>query len=405
MTIRIFDDWIGAYMQYTELTDPPACYRKWTAIGTVAAALQRKCWGQWTGGDKLHANMYIVLLGPSATRKSVAMSAARRIAEAAKIKMCANATTLQALIAAMQRSYTPAPTDNLLDFGHSSLTVFSGEFTVFLGYNDREMLAHLCDLYDCAGPSWIRETRMHGVEEVIGHCLNIVGGTTPASLHESLPPDAVHGGFTSRVIFVCARKKGQYRSPFEAPEKAESIERNLIHDLEVILSLRGEFRMSDNFRATFDEFAYTEDSKRRFKDKRFASYEGRRLAHIYKLCMIMNASRTNSMLLEPCDLERAVTALKAIELNMYMAYEGFGLNTYAHVMHDIMALIKEEALRDPQRHVPPSIIAGAFGDMVQPGDMAKILSALEIQGRIRINDDPKYIAYLGDGEKRSVYDE
>lgn len=403
MALRALDDWIDAYMRYTELTDPPASYRKWVAIGTIAAALQRKCFGRWTGGGVLYPNMYIILLGPSATRKSVAMNTARRLLEAAKVKISSNATTLQAMIVAMQRAYTPPITDNPLALGHSSLTIFSGEFTVFLGYGDREMLAHLCDFYDCEGASWIRETRMHGVEEIIGHWLNIVGATTPASLHESLPPDAIHGGFTSRVIFVCARNKGQYRSPFEEIEMAKEVEHKLIHDLEVMTTLYGEFKMSDAFRSTFEAFAYAEDSKRRFRDKRFAAYEGRRMAHIYKLCMIMNASRTNNMLLEPCDLERAVTTLKAIEINMCMAYEGFGLNTYAHVMHDMFALIKEEAMKNPTRHVAPAIIANAFGDMVQPGDMAKILSALELQGRIRINEDPKYIAYLGEGDKKDVY--
>ncbi len=44
---RKLNDWIDGFMQYTENSEPPLLFRKWTAISCMAAALQRKVRIEW----------------------------------------------------------------------------------------------------------------------------------------------------------------------------------------------------------------------------------------------------------------------------------------------------------------------------------------------------------------------
>ena len=70
---RNLPDWIDGFMLLTENSEPPILFRKWTAIATVAAALQRKVSVDIGISLKFYPNFYIVLVGPSATGKGTAM--------------------------------------------------------------------------------------------------------------------------------------------------------------------------------------------------------------------------------------------------------------------------------------------------------------------------------------------
>ena len=94
---RQVEDWIDGYVEFTDNSESPENFRRWTAISTIAAALQRKCFVEW-GTITWYPNMYIVLVGPSGARKGTAMGPAYDMLEELNIPMAANATTLQALI-------------------------------------------------------------------------------------------------------------------------------------------------------------------------------------------------------------------------------------------------------------------------------------------------------------------
>ena len=140
MSERRLTDWIDAYMTFTENTEPAELFRKWTAVSVICAALRRKCRLDW-GSLTFYPNMYIILVGPSGSRKGTAMDPAYEIAcEIADIKMAAEATTRESLIRQLKKAnYTE---HNLVtgkpDY-HSSLTIWSQELTVFLGYHNRQL--------------------------------------------------------------------------------------------------------------------------------------------------------------------------------------------------------------------------------------------------------------------------
>ena len=74
MGSRYYNDFLSAYLAYTNNTEPPTSYHTWTALSMIAAALQRRVYIKW-GYETIYPNMYIVLVGPSGKcRKGTAMN-------------------------------------------------------------------------------------------------------------------------------------------------------------------------------------------------------------------------------------------------------------------------------------------------------------------------------------------
>lgn len=335
---RALSDWVDGYMTYTDNSEPPYLYRKWCAISVLAAVLQRKCCMPW-GSLTFYPNMYIILVGPPAARKGTAMAPAQDILYNLGIKMASEAVTREALIRELKESNGTIidPETGSIEY-HSSLTVFSPELTVFLGYNNPTLLSDLTDWYDCR-KKWVYRTKTQGVDEIFGVFLNILGATTPDLIRATLPLDAIGGGLTSRMIFIYEQNKGKVvPAPFYT-DAEQGLLIQLQSDLEQIHLLQGDFRPTEDFLEAWVDWYSVQDQKPPFQDKNFAGYIERRPNHVMKLSMILNASRTNSMIVEAKDFENALHLLEQTEVKMPRTFSGVGASSMAGVLSQVMAEI------------------------------------------------------------------
>jgi hypothetical protein len=205
---------------------------------------------------------------------------------------------------------------------HCSLTCFSGELSVFLGFNRPEFMLDLIDLYDCPN-LWRYVTKHKGVDEIHGPWLNILGATTPASFQDSLPSEAVGTGFTSRLILI----HGDSYTPNPFPmmtDEIMAIRSDLAHDLEKILQLRGEFRMTADCLSRYVDWYNSHANKQRLINPNLEPYYGRKATHLRKLAMILSASRSDDMIIEVHDFSRAKTLLEHQEPGMLKCFHGYG---------------------------------------------------------------------------------
>jgi hypothetical protein len=371
---RRLDNWIENYIFSTECTEPPLLFRKWAAISVLASALQRKCFLQW-GTLTFYPNMYIVLVAPSGkARKGVAMSSAMEMLDTIDVNLTAEAITREALIRDLNQSSTEdidAETGEM--FFHSSLTIHSQELTVFIGYKNNELLMDLTDWYDCRS-RWTYRTKNMGSDEIVGVWVNLFGATTPELLQTTLPTDAIGGGLTSRMIFVYEPKKGQ-SLVFPFPnEDQKRVKEDLIRDLGVIKALKGKFHVSKDFPEAWAKWYLAQEENPPFSDARFSGYFERRPTHVMKLAMLMNVSRTSSMIIGVQDLESAIELLENTEQKMPSVFAGVGTASHANVLQSVMSRIG----------LAKQI---TFGDLVYEfrydADkwlMSKILETLEISG-------------------------
>jgi len=338
---RILPDWIKGFMSYTNNTEPPKLFRQWTAVSVVAAVLRRKCFLPW-GSLTFYPNMYIVLVAPSGkARKGTAMNPGMEflVEPGLGVKLAAEAITREALIRELKNS-----SDNSTDpvtgqwIFHASLTIYSQELTVFLGYRNYQLMSDLTDWYDCRR-KWTYRTKWSGTDEIEGVWCNLIGATTPELIQSSMPVDAIGLGLTSRMIFVFEQKKGKIvPDPFWREDELQ-LRSQLTADLEKVAMLTGQFTVTEGFIDYWTEWYTAQEDNPPFQDNRFNGYFERRPTHVMKLSMILNASRTDSMIIGENDLKDAIKLLEETEVKMPNTFSGVGKSGYAELLSRMMAEI------------------------------------------------------------------
>ena len=383
---RKLPNWIDAFLYYTNNSEPPYLFRKWTAISCIASAMQRKCYIDWGTSLVFYPNLYIVLVGPSATGKGTAMNPGLELlSELPSIRMSAQATSLQALISHLKDT-------NLTDIDmitgkqtyHSSLTIFSKEFTVFLGYHNRELMSALCDWYDC-DRKWTYDTISRKKEEITGVWVNLLAGTTPDLIQSSLPIESIGGGLTSRIIFIYEETKGKLVTmPVQSKEEKELFYL-LLHDLEKISMLSGSFNYTEGFVDLWTEWCINAEKNPPFFDAKFDGYMGRRRTHLMKLSMIVSASHgQHDLSLTRDDLEDAITYLSEAENKMGLVFKGVGKSDIASLINKTTNYLVNSSIDE----VPYWQFARHFSNDMDKLTMDRVLNTLEVSNIVKVISTP-----------------
>ena len=382
---RHLPDWIDGFMLLSENSEPPILFRKWTAISTIASALQRKCRVDIGISLTFYPNFYIVLVGPSATGKGTAMKYAYDIIEnVPAIRLAAQSTSLQALIRRMKETnLTDIDIETGEQYYHSSLSIFSNEFTVFLGYHNRELITSLCDWYDCHN-KWAYDTIKRDKEEVIGVWVNLLAGTTPDSIQSALPMEAIGTGLTSRIIFVNEEKKSKLVVFPAVTHREIELQQYLIHDLEQITLMSGCFHFTEDAMSYYTGWCYEADANPPFRDPKFDGYCGRRRKHLLALAMVCSASKSNSLVLSKDDIERSSQLLLEVEVRMGLTFKGMGKSDISGLINDSIAFIENSLTPD----IPYWQFSRHFEGNMDKLIMDRVIDTLESSNYIRLIKKP-----------------
>lgn len=344
---RELEDWLDTYLRYTANTESPTIYHKWCGLAVIAGALQRKIYLRWGIAECIFPNIYAILVGPSGrTRKGVALGIAKSILQNIQAVQIApeSSSGREAMILAMKRAqniFVDPSTNRQVD--HCSLTVFSEELSVFLGQGNISYLSNLTDWFD-SKDTWSYETVGRGMDTVPGVCLTLMGGTAPDWLQSMIPQEAVGGGFTSRVIFIVEERKKQTVAEPTITEEEIRAEQLLIRDLERINKLAGPISFSQEAKQLYTNWYIEQDKllsmgKPAIDDPRFAGYCERRATHLRKLMMLSSASRSDSLVIEAADFNRAITILQEVEIKMPKTFGGLGRLRNSDVLEQIKEYI------------------------------------------------------------------
>ena len=387
---RKYGDWITKYLEFTENSEPPTTYKKWTAISLIASCLQRKAYLEW-GPITFYPNMYIVLVGPSGRcRKGTAMGIGHKFLRQIGIPLAAEATTREALIMSLEESgdkdnFSVGSDGTLYD--HSSLTIFSPELTVFLGYNNLQLISDLTDWYDCRD-DWEYRTKNSGVNVIKGVYVNMIGATTPDLVRSALPQDAVGGGLSSRIIFVSEWEKSKVVPfPFLSDQDLEDYEL-LKHDLEAIYAMRGTFSITGEFKRIWKAWYLDSEKNPPFRDNpKFEGYVNRRGNHVLKLSMILSASESDDMVLRSSSIERAVEYLKEVEKRMPTVFYGHGTSSNA----DLTGRVLQTVSAMPKGIHLYQLMRTYVGYVGTSEDLMDIIKKLQLTGYIEMNPKTQII--------------
>jgi hypothetical protein len=369
-------DFYTTYREYVNETESPTLYHKWVAVSLIASALQRKAFLQWD--SPTYPNFYIVLVGPSGCRKGTAMAPAYDIINECGIALSSDSITREALIQQMKENQKLDMGSGSQGMEHSSLTIFSKELTVFLGYQQHSLIMALTDWYDCQDP-WRYTTKGQGDYKIVGTWVNLIGATTPTLLQSALTEDATSGGLTSRMIFVYANRKAKSIAlPFMVQADKDS-KKWLVRRLEDIYQLQGEFGWNDSFLEKWVPWYEDNDENPRFTDPRFNGYNERRAKHLLKLAMIFSASARDDMVITGTEFDRALSLLEETEVFMPQAFRGIGRNVLAPLTEDLIRLLAS------RKEVLWSEIMQRFYNDADNETLKQVVGTLYAMKRVKIN--------------------
>src|SRR3972149_4557971 len=81
--MRKLDNWIDAYLEYTQKQESPEKLHFWVAVSLISAAIKRQVWMD-RGYYKLYPNTFVLIVAESArVRKSVAIDIGMTLVRAA----------------------------------------------------------------------------------------------------------------------------------------------------------------------------------------------------------------------------------------------------------------------------------------------------------------------------------
>ncbi len=355
-------DFFSLYLQYTEKTECPTFFHRWTAITCLSAYLGRSIHFQH-GHFTLHSNFYTMLLGSPGTKKSSAIKIGTKLLKAAGYNTFAAKKTRQEKflldLAEQSEAYgldgiEISAEDRLLDenlWGSvdeeemvltqppAECFIAADEFNNFIGPGNLDFISILGELWDYEG---VYDYKLKNSKSVYipNPTVSILGGNTSAGFAHAFPVEAIGQGFFSRLIMVYGEPTGvKYTFPPPPDLKLQEEIVKYLHTIKAELS--GEVTLTKEAVELLDTIYRKWDG---IEDIRFEHYTNRRLTHLLKLCMLVAANKL-SQIITVEHVTYANTVLTYTEQLMPKALGEFGKARHSDVTHKVMAAL--DSAREP----------------------------------------------------------
>lgn len=349
---RKLANWLSAYAEYTQVSEAPEMFNFWSGVSTIAGALRRQVWidqvkFKWT------PNFYIVFVSPpgvatKSTTMSVGMNLLKQIDG---VVMGPQSLTWQGLTSGLQDSLRLVPLNGTADLlnksyiSMSAITCEISELGTMLDPRDPTLMSVLIDLWDGKEGKWDRWLKSKENTSIENAWINIIGATTPSWLNENFPETMIGSGLTSRIIFVYADQK-KYLIPYikklVAGPEFDLLEKSLVHDLDDIAQMKGEFVLTDealDFGSKWYAQHWTKPEEHLLMD-RMQGYRARKQTHIHKLAMVLSAAESSELVITKDHLATALAFTAGIERDMHIVFESIGVHQSARDAEILMSYVR-----------------------------------------------------------------
>jgi hypothetical protein len=367
-------NWIESFVSSSNHSNSPAIYRKWTAIATLGAALQRRCY-LLIQGEPLFCNFYIVLVGPPGVGKTRALRIGSQLLSQLKdFRMSPNSLTRQKLVDNLAQCIKITPDKDGVLHSQTAYTCFLDELSTFIQPKDYELMTFLTDFFDCP-KVWRYETISRGEQTIENLFLTIAGGITPKSIQANWGEAAIGMGFTARLNFVFS-EDAKPIDLFGLTDEPDY--RGLLADLQTIYGLAGRFRVTPGAGKMLQSWV-SSGMPPIPADTRFAEYTPRRSIHWLKLCMVYSIAESNDLIITESHAEQAKATLLEAEGLLPFVFEHIGQNPLLAALNNIHRWMKIEfmATREPLLEarirrrlmidIPPQYVDAALNELVGSG--------------------------------------
>ena len=339
------EDFISAYVAYTEGNEVPALYHRWCCISMLGALLGRE-YSIPFGHSAYYPNQFIMLIGISGTRKSTAIKISNELLSCAGYNFfSANRTTKEAFLIDLQGEEADT-LDDIVDsniFGglgssdnYKQMYIACDEFNNFIGINNILFVSLLGELWDHNGI--FKDKVKNGKSVIINNpTVSILGGNTPTNFQTAFPPAMLGQGFFSRLLLIYGKPTGR---KITYPRVPSLEDKQFLIDwlIRIRNTVKGQSKLTDEAKELIHKIYNT---RKQMEDVRFEAYDSRRLGHLLKLCLIVSAARVSTEI-DAQDVVYANSILTYTEHLMPRALGEFGLSRHSAVTHKIVQFLENQ---------------------------------------------------------------
>jgi len=384
----IQDDFISKYIHYTSETECPTFFHRWSAITCLAAWLGRDIYFPF-GHSRIHANMYVMLIGKAGTKKSTAVKIGCKLLEQAGYnKFAADKIRQEKFLIDLAKKDTELTvagigSQDILDmnlFGEEVVDkspvecfVAADEVNNFIGVGNLEFMSILGELWDI---DKVFEYRLKNSDSVdIPYpTISILSGNTFVGFNRLFPPEAIEQGFFSRMLFIYGEPTGvKYTIPKTPCLKLQAELIDKLHEIKN--KVKGEVTITDEAYSVLDSIYRSEDT---MDDIRFEAYESRRMQHLLKLCMVIAASKVSTVI-DKAVLIEANTILTYTEQLMPKALGEFGRAKSSAATHLVMDIIDTAKTPISTQHIWQKV----YQDFETRQKLLEVLGNLQLANKIQ----------------------
>lgn len=308
------------YLNLTQETEMPRIFCRWAFLSAAATCLGRRVQFEH-GHTTIYPNMYVMLVGSPASRKSTAIKNIRKFLENAGYENFGpTKSSKQKFLLDWQEKSEGGNLMEMLekDFNEpSEMFICSEEFLDFIGLGNFDFISLLTTMWDNLS-EYEERVKNSSSSKIINPTLNLLGAATPVNLALGIPKEASGQGFMSRVIFI-------HSDPVDKkitfpPKPCPKIKQELVEFFTALHGFQGTVDCSPSAAKLIDAIYKRWEN---VFDVKLEYYAGRRLDHLLKLCCVIAACNFSSTITEANVIE-ANTYLLQAELSMDKALTYFG---------------------------------------------------------------------------------
>lgn len=327
---------LNEYLSLMEESEAPRIYVTWSLLAASAGLIGRNAAFRRGPLFKQAANLFVILLGPAAVRKTSAINQVETFLHDSTINLGPTDTggqrhgIMSSMIGLNRFNVGKRWTDKdnipplhphlIKPRNPADILLLAPELGRLLGVGNKEMADFFVDLFDGAKIDYQTKS-----SETIIHkgLASLLGATTPVNLADILPSGATGHGILSRILFIYADHP--YKSvpipPVPDEDWWEARDR-FKQKLSWIDHNRLDFAFDSAAEKLYESLYGYQPA---LTDPRQEDYKGRRGAMLLKVSMILCALRS-SVIMNEEDVLLAHALLREVEPNMHKALEYFGKN-------------------------------------------------------------------------------
>lgn len=391
-------NFLKKYCELMANTEVPPRFAIWTGLATILATLETRIYIN-QGIYTIRPNFYIVLVAPSGLKKSTPIIVAKRILERLqpRLNLVSQKITPEALIGQLKKlgESKPEPGKTIVNLDPKSKCggiIIADELATFLDKNslDRGLGPMLTTLFDC-GP-FEYTTNARGVERLENSYLSMLGGTTVELLRNSLPKDAIGGGFTSRTMFIYEDRRPPPVPWVDFDDSLIKIEHDLVAYLQRLMTLTGPITVAPDARALYESI-YTQRYRNVSEQPALANYENRRHAHLFKVAMALMVCEEPQLTLTREHLYGANVLLEEAEEFLPRVMDLLVASDKGHAHNMVLAYIQSKGEKGVSRQDLMRRFSNQFNGMELSAVLDTMIAKRGGSGDIEVDTQGGYLHY------------